>query len=73
MLIVKISQYKQLNLVNNNIKIIEPDAFGNHHPLAIDLSGNELTFLNESVFLPLLSNSTLIDVSGKIYIIIKAI
>lgn len=52
---------------SNQISKIAVNPFGKHHPHTLDLSRNQLTYLDELVFEPLLTNNTLIDVDGKCF------
>jgi Leucine-rich repeat (LRR) protein len=69
---VKSSQrHLAISLRGNQIDKIAVDAFGEHHPYSLDLSRNQLTYLEQSVFEPLLLNDTKIYVEGKLYLRFK--
>lgn len=54
----------QISLRGNQIDKIASDAFGDRYPQTIDLSRNQLTYLDELVFAPLLKNSV-VNVDGR--------
>lgn len=54
-----------ISLRGNQIDKIAVGAFGDHHPYSLDLSRNQLTYLEQLVFEPLLLNDTTIYVEGK--------
>lgn len=56
---------QQISLRGNRIQKLAMDAFGNYHPHTLDLSRNQLTYLDEFTFAPLLMNNTVINVDGK--------
>lgn len=62
LLVKSSSRHLAISLRGNKITKIAIDAFGNHHPHTLDLSHNQLTYLDEYTFAPLLMNNTLINV-----------
>ena len=54
-----------ISLRGNEIDKVAVDAFGEHHPYSLDLSRNQLTYLDQLVFEPLLLNDTTVYVDGK--------
>lgn len=61
------SSYRHLaiSLRGNQISKLAADAFGNYHPYNLDLSRNKLTYLDELIFGPLLTNDTIIYVEDN--------
>lgn len=69
---VKSSSDLHIIMRMNQISKIAVDAFGQHYPKHIDLSNNELTYLDRLTFEPLLKSNTTIDVDGE-YMHLKAL
>lgn len=65
LLVKSSSRHLVISLRGNELNKLAMDTFGNHHPHAIDLSRNNLTYLDELAFAPLLTNNTVIDVDGN--------
>lgn len=62
-LMVKSSSRRLLiSLRGNRIQQVASNAFGDHHPDIVDLSRNQLTYLDPLTFAPLLFNDTRINV-----------
>lgn len=68
LLVKSSSRHLAMSLRGNRIKRIASDAFGDHHPHTIDLSRNQLTYLDEDTFGPLLTNNTVINVDENPFI-----
>lgn len=56
----------KISLRGNHITQIAADAFGGYHPNSLDLSRNNLKYLDQLTFEPLLVNDTTIFVEGKL-------